>query len=128
MAGMPSRRRWIVMSIGLVVGFVLVLVRLVNLQVLQAAELTVKADRQHQKSVTLEGARGTIYDRRGKVLAMNMEVPSVFGVPTSLDNPDQTARYLSPILHVRAGEIEKKLRQDKTFRLAGKKVGTGTGA
>lgn len=115
MAGMPSRTRWIVMSIGLVLGFVLVLVRLVNLQVLQAAELTVKADRQHQKSVTLEGARGTIYDRRGKVLAMNMEVPSVFGVPTSLDNPDQTARHLSPILHVRTGEIEKKLRQDKHF-------------
>ncbi|MGH7258300.1 MAG: peptidoglycan D,D-transpeptidase FtsI family protein [Nitrospiraceae bacterium] len=112
---MPSRRRWIVMSVGLVLGFALVFVRLVNLQVLQAAELTVKADRQHQKSVTLEGARGTIYDRRGKVLAMNMEVPSVFGVPTSLDDPGQTARHLSPILHVRAGEIEKKLRQEKHF-------------
>ena len=115
MAGIPSRRRWIVMSVGLMLGFVLVFVRLVNLQVLQAAELTVKADRQHQKSVTLEGARGTIYDRHGKVLAMNMEVPSVFGVPTSLDNPGQTARNLSPILHVRAGEIEKKLRQEKHF-------------
>jgi cell division protein FtsI (penicillin-binding protein 3) len=103
------------MSIGLVLGFGLVFVRLVNLQVLQAAELTVRADRQHQKTVTLEGVRGTIYDRRGKVLAMNMEVPSVFGVPTSLDDPGQIARNLSPILHVRVGEIEKKLRQEKHF-------------
>ena len=54
---------------------------------LQAAELTAKADRQHQKTVTFEGARGTVSDRHGKVLAMNVEVPSVFGVPTSLESP-----------------------------------------
>ena len=99
----------------LTAGFVVVLVRLVNLQVLQAAELTLRADRQHQKSVTLEGARGTIYDRNSKVLAMNMEVPSVFGVPTSLEDPRRTARNLSPILHVKATEIEKKLKQEKHF-------------
>jgi cell division protein FtsI (penicillin-binding protein 3) len=89
--------------------------RLVTLQVLQAAELTVKADRQHQKTVSLEGARGTIVDRHGKVLAMNLEVPSVFGVPTALDSPAQTARSLSPVLHVRTEELERKLRQDRGF-------------
>ncbi|MEK6633279.1 MAG: penicillin-binding protein 2, partial [Nitrospirota bacterium] len=87
----------------------------VNLQVLQAAELTAKADRQHQKTVSLEGARGTIVDRHGKVLAMNMEVPSVFGIPTALESPAKTARSLSPVLHVRTDELEKKLRQDRSF-------------
>lgn len=115
MAGVPSRGRWMVVATGLVLAFAFVLIRLVNLQVLQAAELTVKADRQHQKSVSFEGARGTIYDRHGKVLAMNMEVPSVFGVPTSLEDPGRTAKHLSPILHVRAGELEKKLKQEKHF-------------
>jgi cell division protein FtsI (penicillin-binding protein 3) len=104
-----------VVASGLTVAFFLILLRLVNLQVLQAAELTIKADRQHQKSVSFEGARGTIYDRQGKVLAMNMDVPSVFGVPASLGDPSRTARHLSPVLHVRAGELEKKLRQDKHF-------------
>src|SRR5690349_5602834 len=112
---MPFRGRRVVVVCGLVVAFALVIVRLVNLQVLQAAELTLKADRQHQKNVTLEGARGTIYDRNSKVLAMNMEVPSVFGVPVSLGNPTVVARSLSPILHVKATEIEKKLKQDKHF-------------
>src|SRR5581483_12366953 len=96
-------------------GFAVVLIRLFNLQVLQAAELTVKADRQHSKTVTLEGPRGTIYDRHGKVLAINVEVPSVFGVPALLDNPSGVARYLSPVLHVRAAEIERKLKQDRSF-------------
>jgi cell division protein FtsI (penicillin-binding protein 3) len=99
----------------LLCGFGMVLFRLVTLQVLQAEELTVKAARQHQKTVSLEGTRGTIMDRHGKVLAMNMEVPSVFGVPTALESPVKTARNLSPLLHVRADELERKLRQDRGF-------------
>ena len=45
MTAMPFRGRRIMVGCGLVVAFILVIVRLVNLQVLQAAELTVKADR-----------------------------------------------------------------------------------
>jgi cell division protein FtsI (penicillin-binding protein 3) len=99
----------------LVVWFAVVVVRLVQLQVLEAAELSLRADRQHQKTVTVEGSRGMIYDRRGKVLAMNLEVPSVFGVPTALDDLPRTARSLARVLRVRADEIEKKLRSDRHF-------------
>lgn len=115
MAGSLRRNRRYVMLLVLLGGFGIVLFRLVTLQVLQAAELTAKADRQHQKTVSLEGARGTIVDRNGKVLAMNLEVPSVFGVPTDVDSPAKTARLLSPVLHVRASELEQKLRQDRRF-------------
>ncbi len=115
MTGLPSRARRYVLLLVMLCGFALVLFRLVSLQVLQAAELTAKADRQHQKTVSLEGARGTVVDRHGKVLAMNMEVPSVFGIPTALESPAKTARSLSPVLHVRTDELEKKLRQDRSF-------------
>jgi len=104
-----------VLLLVMLCGFTAVLFRLVSLQVLQAAELTAKADRQHQKTVSLEGARGTVVDRHGKVLAMNMEVPSVFGIPTALESPAKTARSLSPVLQVRTDELEKKLRQDRSF-------------
>jgi len=113
--GAPSRARRYVLLLVMLCGFAVVLFRLVSLQVLQAAELTAKADRQHQKTVSLEGARGTVVDRHGKVLAMNMEVPSVFGIPTALESPAKTARSLSPVLHVRTDELEKKLRQDRSF-------------
>lgn len=115
MAAPLSRGRRYIVLLVMLCGFGVVLFRLVNLQVLQAAELTLKADRQHQKTVSLEGARGTIVDRHGKVLAMNMEVPSVFGVPTALESPAKTARHLSPVLHVSTGELERKLRQDRGF-------------
>ncbi len=96
-------------------GFALVLARLVNLHILQAAELTQRAERQHWKAVTLEGARGTIYDRNGKVLAINVEVPSAFGVPTALGDLRGVSRRLATVLNVRAHELEKKLRQDRHF-------------
>jgi cell division protein FtsI (penicillin-binding protein 3) len=118
----PSRGRRYCLLVLMLAGFGIILFRLVTLQVLQAAELTARADRQHQKSVTLEGARGTVIDRHGKVLAMNVEVPSIFGVPTSLDNPANAARFLSPVLHIRREEIEKKLRQDKHFVWLARKI------
>jgi len=111
----PYRSRRIVAAFVLMLGFAIVLFRLFTLQVLQAAELTVKAERQHRKAVTVEGERGAIYDRRGKVLAINVEVPSVFGVPASLDDPSAVARDLGRILHVRVDEIEKKLKQERSF-------------
>jgi cell division protein FtsI (penicillin-binding protein 3) len=118
----PSRARRYVLLFLLLCGFGVILFRLVSLQVLQAAELTARADRQHQKSVTLEGVRGTVTDRHGKVLAMNVEVPSIFGVPTSLDSPAHAARSLSSVLHIRREDIEKKLRQDRHFVWLARKV------
>ena len=118
----PSRGRRYVLLFFLLSGFGVILFRLVSLQVLQAAELTARADRQHQKSVTLEGVRGTVTDRHGKVLAMNVEVPSIFGVPTSLDSPANAAKSLSSVLHIRRDDIEKKLRQDKHFVWLARKV------
>lgn len=111
----PYRGRRVLAALLLLLGFTVILYRLFSLQVLQAADLMVKADRQHQKAVTVDGARGSIYDRRGKVLAINMDVPSVFGVPSSLDNPSGVARDLARLLGVRADEIERKLKQERNF-------------
>lgn len=122
MAGSGPRARRYVLMLVLLGGFVLVLFRLVTLQVLRAEELSVRADRQHQKTVSLEGPRGTIVDRHGKVLAMNMEVPSVFGIPTTLESPAKAARQLSSILSVRVAELEKKLQQDRSFVWLARKV------
>ncbi len=122
MAAPLSRGRRFFTILLLLSGFGVVLSRLVTLQVLQAAELTAKADRQHQTTVSVEGVRGAIVDRHGKVLAMNLEVPSVYGVPTVLDSPARTARELAPLLHVRSEELERKLRQQRGFVWLARKV------
>jgi cell division protein FtsI (penicillin-binding protein 3) len=121
---MVPKHRWrrVAAALALMLGFAIVLFRLFNLQVLQAAELTAKADRQHRKAVVVEGNRGTIYDRHGKVLAMNMDVPSVFGVPATLSNPSGVARDVAQVLRVKAADIERKLRQDRSFVWLGRKL------
>lgn len=121
---MVPEHRWrrVAAASALMLGFAIVLFRLFNLQVLQAADLTAKADRQHRKAVVVEGNRGTIYDRHGKVLAMNMDVPSVFGVPATLSNPSGVARDVAQVLRVKAADIERKLRQDRSFVWLGRKL------
>lgn len=115
MAGFRWQIRRYLLLVVLLGGFGLVLFRLVTLQVLQSEELSAKADKQHQKTVSLEGARGTIVDRHGKVLAMNVEVPSVFGDPTKLQDRTKAARQLSALLPVRYEELKEKLRENKRF-------------
>ncbi|MGE0642401.1 MAG: peptidoglycan D,D-transpeptidase FtsI family protein [Nitrospira sp.] len=122
MAESGSLIRRYVLLVVLLGGFGLVLFRLVTLQVLQAEELSAKAGQQHQKTVSLEGPRGTIVDRHGKVLAMNMEVPSVFGIPTTLKSPAKTARQLSTVLPVKITELEKKLQQHRKFVWVARKM------
>ncbi len=110
-----ARRRRIGVASLLMVGFALVLVRFFDLQVLQSEQLRGKADRQQKKSIAVEGARGTILDSHGKVLAINVDVPSVFGVPASLGDRASTAKSLARVLDVRTDEIEGKLRQERHF-------------
>ena len=111
----PYRSRRIITAVVLMIGFAVVFFRLFQLQILQAGELTARADRQHRKSVTLEGPRGTIVDRQGKVLAINVDVPSIYGVPTALGDPSGVARDLGRVLDIKVDEIERRLKQERSF-------------
>src|SRR5947209_12008290 len=57
-------------------------VRLVWLQIGQYGFLTQKAARQQQRSIEVSPPRGVIYDRKGRELAMSVQVDSVFAVPS----------------------------------------------
>lgn len=109
------RRRRLVVCMVLLAGFLLVFVRLVHLQVFQAPELTTKVRRQHHKTLTIEGRRGAIYDRHGRVLALNTDAPSVYGVPSAVHNDRATARRLSTLLDLPASDIRRKLEGNRNF-------------
>ncbi len=64
-----------------VVGFCVLAFRLVELQVVDSPDLAREAKDQHRKIHLIEPGRGTIYDRRETVLAINSDVPSIFGDP-----------------------------------------------
>ncbi|MGA9631093.1 MAG: penicillin-binding transpeptidase domain-containing protein, partial [Candidatus Acidiferrales bacterium] len=65
--------------------------------------------------------RGTIYDRKGRELAVSLPMDSVFGDPAEITDVDMVGRLLSRVLNVSAEDIETKIREAHTpVRLARK--------
>src|SRR2546425_8735011 len=65
--------------------------------------------------LTVEGGRGAIFDRNGKILAITMDVPSVFGAPKYVSDPRATAVRLSRVLKADARQLEAKLKSERDF-------------
>ena len=98
-----------------VVGFCVLAFRLVELQVVDSPDLAREAKDQHRKIHLIEPGRGTIYDRRETVLAINSDVPSIFGDPPQCLNPRETAGTVAAVLGLDADHFEQKLRSPKSF-------------
>ena len=103
-------------------GFAAVALRLVYLQVYERAGLAVLAERQQERLVKLEPRRGTIYDRMGRELAVSLDVDSVYGVPSKIDNPRAVAQQLSRIFQENPRLLERKLAGDRHFVWISRKV------
>jgi cell division protein FtsI (penicillin-binding protein 3) len=77
---------------------VLVLLRLVDLQILQHDAYSHSAQQQQEREVQLQAPRGSIFDRNGQPLAMSTPVESVCINPMRLPDPVVAADLLSKIL------------------------------
>lgn len=113
--GEDKRGRVVVVAVLLGIGFLVILARLFQLQVVRASELAQLAGRQHEKMLTVEAGRGAIYDRNGKILAINMEVPSVFGLPKYVLDTRTTAARLGRVLKADVRQLESRLKSGRDF-------------
>ena len=113
-------------------GFALVLtLRLVSLQLWAGETYTDLARRQHEKRTVLLANRGRILDRRGRVLATNLEAQSFFvnrrSECDSLERPHlDTLRAIAVRFSRHAGEDEaeilRRLRGKRSFVWLARKV------
>jgi cell division protein FtsI (penicillin-binding protein 3) len=78
-----SVRLRVVLSMLLLIGVALV-VRAVDLQVLDDGFLEQQGDARFTRVAKLSAIRGTIYDRNGEVLAASMPVDTVWAAPTEV--------------------------------------------
>lgn len=104
-------------------GFALVAARLVHLQVITGGELARRAERQQDQLVKLAPKRGTIYDRKGRELAVSLDVESLYGVPAAVDDPKATAAQLARVLSESPAKLREKLDSDRQFVWLSRKVG-----
>ncbi len=115
------RLRWLVVWVLAVVWMAVVLGRLSYLQLFSYSEYLAKAQRQQQRIFEISPMRGTIYDRKGRELAVSLPMDSVFGDPAEITDVEMVARLLSRVLDVPAEDLEEKIREAKTpVRLARK--------
>jgi len=106
----------------MVFGFVIVGARLVYLQVVVRADLAHRAERQQEQMIKLEPRRGTIYDRMGRELAVSLDVESVYGDPSAIEDPRTMSRRLAKILSENPSALQRKLTGDKHFVWLSRKV------
>ncbi len=94
-----QRARLAILGVGLVLAFLGLGYRLIDLQVLRHEEFRDLADRSHRLRIPLKGHRGEIFDVRGTVLARSLPARTIVADP-SLVGPhaDALARVLGPLL------------------------------
>ena len=70
----------------------------------------------------LEAHRGVIVDRSGKPLALNVDLPSVYAMPQTVQNPSRVAKKLSRVLDISSSSLKKRLKKDQPFVWLKRKV------
>lgn len=101
--------------IGFVCLFIILPVRIAYLQIFRGKFLRDLAQKQHYRLIPLEGERGNIFDRRGKVLATGVNSHSVFADPYLVKDVWETAKILAFRLNLDKAELIKLLKKDKRF-------------
>jgi cell division protein FtsI/penicillin-binding protein 2 len=84
-----NKKRAIILNTAIIVSFVLVSVRLTDLMIFSHKYLDNKARQQHIKVEDIQVRRGIIFDRKGRELALNLDLESLYCDPANLTFKDK---------------------------------------
>ncbi|MFE9371595.1 peptidoglycan D,D-transpeptidase FtsI family protein [Streptomyces sp. NPDC006711] len=116
------RPRLRLVSLGLTLVMLAFVVRLLQVQAVDASAYAAKADKNRYASYALPAERGQITDRAGIALATSVDAYDITADPTLFtpeatripDAPEQAAALLAPLVGKGQAELAKKLRTPKT--------------
>ncbi len=127
-----NKKRAIVLSTVVIFSFFAVSLRLIDLMILNHERLLTEAKRRHLKVEDIQVRRGTIFDRRGRELALNLELESLYCDPEKLDLGNDGVIRLASVMakepkvilsKIPAGGrfawVERKLEPDTVERIKG---------
>ena len=92
-----------------------VVTRLGYLQVAAHESFRLKADRQQQRVVELDAPRGTIYDARGRELAVSVAVDSAYAVPKAIADKPAAAAAIAAVLGEKPRDVLDRLEAGREF-------------
>ena len=112
-------------AIMVLAGFSTLIVRLFNIQIVNAEEYQREAASQQLQVTELSATRGTIYDRNGNVLAMSSTAWTVCISPVSIKNDTQKELIvsgLSEILGVSEEYVREKCERNSGYEIIKKRI------
>ncbi len=124
--GEVSRKRTVILNTIIIFSFVVVFIRLSEIMILKNSYYTEKAKSQQVKTEDIQARRGNIYDRRGREIAINLELESLYCDPEEAGASPENVRQLSSILNVEPKAIQAKLDQQKRFVWVDRKLSLET--
>ncbi|MBR4423713.1 MAG: hypothetical protein IKS68_05765, partial [Mailhella sp.] len=80
------------------------------------------AEDQHTHTEVVEGERGTIYDRTGRVLARSVSCQSIYANPRLIQDPQDAAARLAPLLRKKPEDLVQLFQRKKSFIWLQRKV------
>ncbi|MDP3059057.1 MAG: stage V sporulation protein D, partial [bacterium] len=116
------KKRVSILTFLVVLVFIYLTIRLAYLQLVIGPELHAKAMNQWAQEVPTEPKRGTIFDRRGKELAISANADTVVALPGRIINPKQTAKKLAKVLNVAEDRIYELITRKKYLVYVARKV------
>lgn len=110
-----DRNRLVAMLIVALVAFGALAGRLVFLQASPPEEYRAFGERQLVHKITLPAARGAIFDRNGRELALSVRQSTVWANPRQVTDPAGQAAALAPMLGVDVALLQDRLSRDAAF-------------
>ena len=121
-AAVTRTSRLLIFYLSVVLWFVVVSVRLIQLQVVEGDDYLGMAERQRKGYVDLQSRRGEILDCHLEEFAISVEAGVVQAHPDKVADPAGAARQLAPILGRTERELYDKLISGKPFRYLAREI------
>jgi penicillin-binding protein 2 len=96
--GYQQRARRLMIAVGVI--FAALLVRLAHLQFVEGESLQAASERNFIREVSLPADRGTIYDRNGRVLAVNRPAFDLYVTPSQVKDLDALVAGIREVLEL----------------------------
>ena len=117
--GRPGRRtqniRLLSVGLAMLVGWSVVGYRLYTIQGSRAAAYAERGIDQRLHTEELAAARGTIFDRHGRELAVTVDAITVYANPHEITQPYVTAQLLGPMVGEDVDDLAERLAADSSF-------------
>ncbi len=119
----PSRKRTAGLLLAFVVFTLLIAVRVAQVQIVRSHELTDRAIAERLVADTIPARRGDIYDARGTLLATDLPSARVWAILGNIEDRQQVAELLAPLLGVSVDDLNAKLATpDVEWLLLGQQI------